>query len=296
MTPFDETFLNKLSVIKLLIKKTLLSGLAGEKSLRQRGGKLEFSEYRDYAPGDETRYIDWNVFGRSEKLFVKEFAREESAEVYLILDLTASMGSPIKIEFAKQLAVALGYVSLVAGHRLHLIGFSGETLTTLPEFHRENDVFALMKFLEPLEPKGETRLNHILEKVDKETNRKGLIIFISDLMHQVNENTNAGEIREEFRRFTNRGFDVNIIHLLTPAEIEPPLTGWVKLRDAETNKTKTVFINQNTRTNYDKELNRFIEDWQSFCLKHNIRYFNIKTDTPLETIILDFLRKGGLLK
>lgn len=303
---FDKTFLKKIAALKFLVKKILLTGASGEKNIRQRGGKLEFSEYRDYTLGDEAKYIDWNVFGRTEKLFIKEFTKEESVNVYLVLDLTNSMGpaSPInKLDFAKQLSAALGYVALVAGHRFKTIGFSGNTLTTSPEFHREQEIFPLMQFLEPLPARSTTNLSYILQEINKQTSPsasggKGLIVFISDLMSQsgIDEHSDIPAIHKGFQRFINRGFEVNIIHLLAPSEIEIKLTGWTKLKDAETGKSRTLFINQAVKDNYCQELNKFIEDWKSFCLKHNIRYFHIKTDTPLETTILNFLRKGGLLK
>ncbi|MBI4835290.1 MAG: DUF58 domain-containing protein [Planctomycetes bacterium] len=292
---FNDEFLQKLSSLKLIVKKILLSGVIGEKSFRQKGGKVEFSEYRDYSPGDETKHIDWNVFGRTEKLFVKEFAREESVNVYLIMDLTKSMDynpRSNKFLFAKQLLAALSYIALVAGHRVKTIGFSNETITISPEFYREQDIFELMKHIDPLKADGRTNFDHILAEIDKETPSKGIIIFISDLMTQ----TDSLNPKEGFIRFINRGFEANLLNILSPEETDITLNGWIKLRDSETNDIKPVFVTRAIKNNYSQELNKFTEEWNSFCLQHNIRYFYIKADTPLETIVLDFLRRGGLLR
>jgi hypothetical protein len=311
---FNDEFLQKLSSLKLIVKKILLSGAIGEKSIRQKGGKVEFSEYRDYSPGDETKHIDWNVFGRTEKLFVKEFAREESVNVYLVLDLTKSMDynpHSNKLAFAKQLSAALSYIALIAGHKVKTIGFSNETITVSPEFHREQDIFELMKHIDPLKADGRTNFDRILAEIDKQTASKGIIIFISDLMPQSNlppEKEGAPDVvgglpivprsiaERGFIRFINRGFEVNLLNILSPEETDIPLNGWIKFRDSETNEIKPVFVSRAIKDSYSQELNKFTEEWSSFCLQHNIRYFYIKTDTPLETIVLDFLRKGGLVR
>ncbi|MEK7450241.1 MAG: DUF58 domain-containing protein [Planctomycetota bacterium] len=322
---FDEDFLKKLARLKWLVQKTVYSGTGGEKSLRQKGGRLEFSDYRKYSPGDETRYIDWNIFGRTEKLFIKEFAREESFPVYLLLDTTTSMKTPgparnktkgIKFKYTCQIAAALGYIGLITRNRLQLFGFSDKTLKHSPVFQKENQIFGALKFLESLIPHGETHLTLILNSLNKQIRKKGLLILISDLMG-FQPASPAGKPESEslaiaglaplsagreILEFVRRGFDVSIFHLLDQEEEQPFAPPWrdgpVKLKDSETGATKTVFINKKIELLYRQTLKQFIEEWHSFCLQHGIKYFHV--DTPagagLETLILTFLRQGGLLK
>lgn len=289
---FDTEFLKKLAYLKFVVKKILLSGGVGEKTSRQRGGRLEFSDYRKYAPGDEANYIDWNVFARTGKLFVKEFAKEEEYLVYLVLDLTASMGPTKqvnKLNYAKQLTCALGYVALVAGNRLKISGFSNNSLSLSKEFYNEGQIYQVMEHLSPRLAQGKTNISYTLGELDKRLTEKGVLIIISDFFDPIDP-------RKELIRFTNRGFEVSIIHLISPAEENPDLAGPLKLKDVETSQTRSVFISDSERLTYRKELNNWIDAWKNFCHKHAIRYFHINTALPLEALVLNFLKRGGLLK
>lgn len=296
---FDEDFLKKLARLKLVVKRILLAGATGEKTSRQKGGRLEYCDHREYTPGDEANYIDWNVFGRTEKLFIKEFSREEEYNVYLVLDLTGSMQprpSPSNrnglLKYAKQLTVALGYIALVAGNRLKIIAFSADKLMVSPEFYGEDQIYPVMDFLRPLPAEGKTNLTRTLSEIDRLVRTKGLLVIISDLLDPAN--SPRGLVR-----FTNRGFEISIIHLLSATEPRwggVNLSGWVSLKDTETNQTRTIFISETERRLYRQALNNFLEGWKSFCLKHGIKYFHTDTTRPLEDLIFSFLKKGGLLK
>ena len=303
---FDEEFLQKFSRLKFIVRKVLAAGTTGEKTIRQKGGRIEFSDYRKYSPGDEAQRIDWNVFGRTEKLFIKEFAREESLPVYILLDLTASMAAPRrskktpardeKFTYACQLAAALGYIGLVTDNPLRIFGFSGQLLKTSTEFRGESQALDVLKFLESLDARGETDLSVALNSLNKQIRAKGLLILISDLMESRADGERGILAGEYLLKFVQRGFVVSVFHLLTRAEENPVLTGWVKLKDAEIGATRTVLVDEKKRTEYLQTLNKFIEEWQSFCAKHNIKYFHVNTDLALETLLLNFLRQGGLLK
>jgi len=276
---FNEEFLRQLSALRLVVKKMLWSG-GGEEPLAQRGGRLEFNDYRNYTAGDETRYVDWNVFARTEKLFIKEFAREEELPVYLILDRSASVKA--KWDYARRLTAALGYVTLIAGHRLRVLAISDQQTLTTPVFAREDQAFELFKFLETLSFSGKTDLSGSLSELSPHTERKGLFVLISDLF-------DTAASGESFLRFVERGLEVVIIHLLSKEEENPQLAGWLKLKDIETAQTLNLELDQNTLSHYQKEFTGFLEQWRNFCLKNNVRYFYITDNQSLEKLVIDLI-------
>ncbi len=301
---FDEEFRKKLSRLKFMVKKILLAGTEGEKTGRKKGGTIEFSDFRKYASGDETRYIDWNVFARTEKLFIKEFSKEEDFPVYLVLDLTTSMQPrPIrsgtvyqatKLNQAKRLIAALGYIALVTGNRVRIAGFSDDALKISNEWQGEDKILEVMKFLEPLPARGRTNLIHTLMQLNKHAREKGLLILVSDLMQGTEPDyLGAGK---GLIRFTNRGFEASVIHLLSREEENPPFSGWVKLKDSETGEIQTLWLGEKERDIYLKELTAFSEEWRRFCLHHGIKYFRINNTTSTEDLVLNFLKRGGLLR
>jgi len=297
---FDESFLKKLYTIGLIVKKQILNKSAGEKSAFRRGGKIEFSDYRNYSFGDDIKQVDWNVFGKTEKLFIKEFDKEESTTVYLVLDLTLSMSLSNEINskanLAKKLVVALGYVSLLAGHKLNLITLSGQEVKSFPKFRRANDIFNVMRFLEAAKPDGATEHEVIIREMRRKIKEKGIIVFISDLMIQKSGTGDFNDIKKGFLVFKKSNFEINIIQLLSSADMNAKAKGRLKLVDSETGEIKNVFVDETVSDEYMKEVNKFVEDWKSFCIAHGMHFFYITADTPLEEAMMKIIRQGVLLK
>lgn len=347
----NDDFLKKLRILKLMVRRLIGAGSEGERISRKRGGNIEFKDYRKYALGDEPRYIDWNLFGRTERLYIKEFAKEDAFPIYILLDQTSSM-QPLsdrgrakavarltqtttktiektlsaKFIRARQLAAALGYVGMVAGHPTRVIGFSwsetGAELNLSPLFRRESEVMELLKYLERLTTGGQTNLAAVLKELHEKLRTRGLLILISDLFDLsyldpqpsfavpkpsigqlrsgVGQHTldkrHLDNPRRALLRFRARGFEISLMHVLAQSEEDPPFRGWVTLRDAETNEGQLTFASDDTLNDYRALLNQFAEDWRRFCLKHSLKYFYANDSIPLEKIIFDFLRRGGLLR
>ena len=310
---FDDDFFKKLRLLKFMVQRLLGAGAEGERISRKRGGNIEFKDYRKYSPGDETRYIDWNLFGRTERLYVKEFSKEDAFPIYLLLDQTTSMqpkparrlggkGKQIlstKFVRARHLVAALGYVSLIASHPTQVIGFSWTEpeaiLSISPVFHRVNELMPLLKLLQNISTRNQTNLAAVLKQIHATLRQRGLLIIISDLFDQGNVSGHMAA-RHALLQFRARGFEVCIIHTLAQPEEVPAFRGWVNLKDAETNESQFVFASEDTIEDYRTHLNRFAEDWRRFCLNHEIKYFYVNDLIPLEKVVFDFLRRGGLLK
>jgi uncharacterized protein (DUF58 family) len=289
---FSEQFLHRLEAIKQLLKRALMAGTAGERVARQKGGRVEFIDHRGYAAGDEPRYIDWNLFGRTERLYVKEFASEQSSPLYVLLDNSASMRA--KSVYGKQLAAALGYTGLILGGPVRTAVFpvtgSGE-INISPVFGSENDLLNLIGFLKGYLPSGKTDIGAALTQLDKTIAKNGMLVIISDLLEE-----DSGRTKEMLVRFVKRGFRVYIMQVVSEEEANPGLVGSVILQDSETGQTQLVDADRTVQAAYRQRLAGFSDNWRSFCNQHSIRYSYTPTNKPLEQVIIEFLKTGGLLK
>lgn len=294
---FNAEFIQKLEKIRFVFKKLYLTGTVGERVMRQKGGRIEFAGHRDYSPGDEIRYLDWNAYARSEKLFIKEFAREESVPVYIIIDISASMMAG-KIDFARQLAIALGYIGLISAQPVRLFAFTNDNLHASRAFDSDKELHEMMNFYRQFEPSGQTDLFYALSKFDKLAAKKGFLIMLSDLF----ENLPAGregfdkDCRRILERLVSRGFLINIMHVSSGFDEIPRSDALYKLRDSESGEEKVVWVDNDALANYQHALLNFSEEWNTFCRKHNIKYFYLDTRLPIEDVIFKMLRQGELLR
>ncbi|MFH1230549.1 MAG: DUF58 domain-containing protein [Planctomycetota bacterium] len=304
---FSEEFIKKLEKLRFVVKKILFSGTVGEQIMRQKGGRLEFAGHRDYTHGDETRYIDWNAFARLERLYIKEFSQEQSIPLYILLDISTSMlstniqrparllrsgGDVIsKIDYAKQLAVVIGYIGLITGQPVRLFTFSQDSFHTSEIFESDKQLFEMMTFLRKLRAVGQTNIYDACTRFDKIINKKGFFILLSDLFE--NRGEDSHQILE---RLNSRGFIINIMHIFSGFDEIPRLSGLYKLRDLESGEEKVVWIDNKTISTYQHTFSSFSEGWNSFCLKHNIKYFYLNTRTSLEDVVFRLLRQRGLLR
>ncbi|MBI4712550.1 MAG: DUF58 domain-containing protein [Planctomycetes bacterium] len=303
---FNGNFLRRLEALEAIVKRILLAGTVGERVTRQKGGRIEFAGHRSYTPGDESRYIDWNAFGRTERLYIKEFAREEILPVYLLIDVSDSMGVPAEKEvYLKQLAAAIGYIGLAADAPLRIFAFnSGRRNSSAPlAISRFPDI---IKSLNDIPASGRTDIASALVTLEKTARQKGWLVLISDLM-EPSHSPPGGEkgwvaIRPETRqcllRFVRKGFTVNVIHLLSPEEEMPSLSGILRLKDSELAESgsETRPVTKKTLSDYRSELKIFCESWRHFCNHHNIEYFYLTTRKPFEEAVLALLKQGGFLR
>src|SRR5439155_13531871 len=154
MPLFDSDFLNKLEYLSLISKRVFRGSLLAQRRTMQLGGGIEFADHREYTPGDDFRYLDWNVFARHDELLLKRFEEEEDLHVYLLLDCSRSMafGDPPKFDYARQVAAALAYIALADLDRVAVVAFAGDILADFPLTRGKARILAMLKFLEGLEP------------------------------------------------------------------------------------------------------------------------------------------------
>src|SRR5215475_13232306 len=157
MPLFDSDFLQKLEYLSLVSKRVFRGQILAQRRTMQMGGGIEFADHREYTPGDDFRYLDWNLYARHEELLLKRFQEEEDLHVYLLLDCSRSMGygSPPKFDFARQVTAALAYIALADLDRIAIVAFANDIVADFPLTRGKGRILSLLKFLENLQPQGE---------------------------------------------------------------------------------------------------------------------------------------------
>ena len=296
---FDSAFLARLERLHLLSRRTFGGQSRAERRSHKLGSSLEFADYRPYVPGDDLRSIDWNIYGRSDKLFLKLFEEEEDLHIYLLVDASASMRwtardartdaplRPSKLDLARQLAGTLAYIGLANLDRVNLHYFSeglGDDLGTArgkSHFHR------VLAFLERLPAAaGQTSLLRSLRAFGQRTRRRGLVLILSDFF-------DARGYEEALNFLLYQQFEIQLIQLLDPAELHPRLQGDLRLTDSETQGVYEVTANDALVRAYEREVGTFLAGLETFCRRRQIGYRRATTDVPFEDFILKMLRGGG---
>ena len=291
MPILDAEFMNKLEQLELISRKVFTGRLKGERRSKKKGISIEFADYRDYSPGDDLRFLDWNIYGRLDKLFIKLFMEEEDLFVYLLVDRSLSMdfGEPSKLDYAKKVAAALGYITLINMERVSIGAFSDTVTAYFRPARGKSQMWKLFDFLEKVEADGETGLTESCRNFTLRNRTKGIVILLSDFLDP------AG-YEGAFRFFIGQKYDVFAIHILSDEEANPPYTGDLKLVDAETGGQAEITMSGPLMKVYRHRLHNFCEGLKSYCSKRGISYLYTTTGVPFEQLILSYLRQGGLVK
>ena len=284
-TFFSPEFLSQLERLSLLSRRAFRGSVKGERRSPRRGHSVEFADYRAYGVGDDLRYVDWNIYGRLDRLHVKLFVDEEDLCLHMLVDGSASMdfGSPSKLAYAVRVGAALGFVGLVSHERVG-VGILRERATEgWPPARGRNQVVALLDFLTDVRPGGPTRLNEALGGYALRAREPGLAVIVSDLLDP--QGFEAG-----VRALLERRFDVHIVHVLDPGELNPDLAGDFRLYDAETGEARDVTVDGEAMRGYRERLARFLERVETFCRSHEVGYHRVSTETPVEEFVVAQLR------
>lgn len=284
---FDSAFLQKLEYFTLVSRRLHRGESRGEHRTFRKGTSLDFIDYRMYQPGDDFRYIDWNIYGRLGKLLVKLFSAEEDLTLYLLLDKSESMcfGSPRKIDYARRIAAALGFIGIANMERVGITEFSSELGQSLAPLRSRKHLFSLFDFFLKVRIAGGTNLNRSLADFALRTHRPGLAIIISDLLDP--EGVELG-----LKALLYRKFDVILIQILDEGEIAPRIHGALRLEDSESGDTERVTVDSELLQIYRKKVIEYFRWIEIFCLDREIEYLRTTTQVPFEDLILKYLRRG----
>ncbi|PYM43210.1 MAG: DUF58 domain-containing protein [Candidatus Rokuibacteriota bacterium] len=287
--PFSSEFLAQLERLALLSRRVFRGRVRGERRSPRRGHSVEFCDYRAYGVGDDLRYVDWNIYGRLDRLHVKLFVDEEDLCLHLLLDASASMdfGAPTKLEYGARLAAALGFVGLVGMERVGVGVLRERVAEGWSPTRGRNQVVNLFEFLGRVGPAGGTSLNDGLGNYAMRAREPGLAVVVSDLMDPAGFETGV-------RALLERRFDVHLVHVLAPEEMDPELAGDLRLVDAETGETRELSVDGEALRTYRERLRQFLERVETFSRTQEIGYHRVTTDTPVEEFVLAQIR-GRLL-
>jgi uncharacterized protein (DUF58 family) len=287
----DEEFLKKIEQLSLVSRKVIMGKIHGERLTRRRGQSVEFADYRQYSPGDDLRMIDWNIFGRLERLFLKLFLEEEDLHVYILVDASASMkfGKPSKLFYAKRAAAALGYIALANFDRVAVGSFADGSVRMLRSLRGKKSVMRLLGFLARATAEGATDAAGSLRSFAVTHRSKGVVILISDLMDKRGP--------EAALRYLMAGaHDVFVIQVLAPEEINPELAGDLTLVDCEDLDETEVTVSAPLIRAYRQSLDSFLAGVKNYCTGRGMTHIVAPTTLSLETLILDYLRHRGVLE
>jgi uncharacterized protein (DUF58 family) len=291
-TLLDPAFLKKLEALSLVSKRVFAGQTKGERRSLKRGSSVEFADFREYALGDDLRYVDWKAYGRLEKLFLKLFVEEEDLSIHLLIDTSESMnfGSPLtKADYARRVAAALGYVALSEYDRVLLASFSGKLGERMPPLRGKPGVFPFFQFLETkLSIGGETRFGDALTQYAAQAKNVGIAIILSDFF----DDTHVQGIRA----LLSRRYQVVLLHILDEEELHPTLTGDLRLVDSETGAVREVSISPHLLAQYDAQVQSFCTGLQQLAGRYNLEYVRTSTALPFEDVVLKSLRGRGLLR
>ncbi|MCM8711784.1 DUF58 domain-containing protein [Clostridium sp. SYSU_GA19001] len=285
---FDSEFLKKLDNIALNAKITMNEGAAGGRKSKAKGSSVEFSDFREYSIGDDFRRIDWNAYGRFERLFVKLFMEEREAIVNIFIDCSKSMdfGSPKKCLTALKLSGVLSFLALNNLDRVCINQIKGTVLNQSNSVTGKNMFYRCLDFLQKTEFSGETNINGCLKR--KDIKARGISIIISDFFSK-------DGMEEGIKYLLYKNQQVILIHVLSPEELKPEIYGQVRLVDSESGEGRNLTITPTILKHYEKNLNLFINNIKSFSNKLGVTYIQVSSEDKIEKIIFDYLAQAGVI-
>lgn len=285
-------FMHRLDQLELASRRIVQGRLQGERRSRRRGTSVEFADYRNYAVGDDLRRIDWNIYSRLEKLFLKLFLEEEDLRVHTLVDTSLSMnfGSPTKLFFAKKIAAALSYIGMVHHDRVTVEAFASSLQGDGPgPMRARSQIRRLLYYLEQMQPAGTSDMNSAIKAFATRNSGPGVVVVISDFLDKNGYET-------ALRYLIARNFEVYVIHVLSPDEVEPPMTGDLRLIDAEDGDMAEITITAPLLDRYRRTVEAFKSGLRDWCAQRGIHYTFTTSDASFERLVLEYMRRNGLVK
>ncbi len=287
---FDPTQLTKLGWLTLLAREVVEGFLTGVHKSPYKGFSVEFAEHRQYFPGDEIRHIDWRVYGKTDRYYVKEFEEETNLKAYLLVDASGSMayrgGKAVsKFEYAQFVAGSLAYLML---HQLDAVGLVVHDTRVRqfmqPRAHSKH-LLHILQSLEETKPGGETSLAPIWNDLAGKLKRRGLVIILSDCFDKVDSLLHA------LRHLRHQRHDLLLFHILAPDEIEFPFRKWTQFRNLENASERRLVDPSRLRHDYLQSFNEFCRRLREETARMNIDYHLMRTDEPVDRALGVYLSR-----
>jgi len=287
----DQETMHRLEQLSLVSRKISTGRQKGERRSRRRGSSTDFADYRNYVPGDDLRFLDWKIYGRLERLFLKLFLEEEDLRVNILIDTSPSMvfGEPEKLRYAKHVAAALGYVCLSRMDSLTVKAFGDSLHHSFGPKRGKVNSGAYFDFLTNLKPAERTSLLKSFRSFAWTSGKRGLIVVISDFY-------DFQGYEEAFRQLFGGNFEVLVLHVLSPQEVKPDFQGDIRLVDCEFDVTTDVSMGGTVLDLYGRTLAAFCKGMKDYVIGRGGYYLLTTTDSPFERLVLDVLRRRGIIR
>lgn len=286
----DSAFMARLDQLDVMSRKMLAGKMKGERRSKRRGQSVEFADYRNYVVGDDLRFIDWNIYARLDRLFLKLFLEEEDLSLYVIVDVSKSTdyGDPHKALYIKKVAAALGYIGLVNYNRVNVTAMADGIVAETGAMRGRRQVARMIDFLQRLAPAGPSYFADSCKRFALAHRNKGVCVVLSDFFDK-------GGYEAGLRYVAGGKYDLFCVQALSPQEIDPDLQGDLKLRDMEDDDLAEVSITQPLLKQYKANLNAYCLALKDYVTRRGGTYLFTSTAVPFDTLVLNYLRERGLL-
>jgi uncharacterized protein (DUF58 family) len=287
----DPEFMNRLDSLDVISRKIMQGKLQGERRSKRRGQSVEFADHRPYVKGDDLRFVDWNIYGRLEQLFLKLFIEEQDLTVHIVADISASMsfGEPSKEVFIKKLTAALGYVSLVNNNRVNISLFADGIVGQLPNMRGRNYLHKMADFLLTTDCDGVSHFEKTCKQLSARRIGSGINIVLSDFLFKENYDS-------ALRRLIGKHYDLYVIQVLSAQELSPEISGELKLVDIEDTDIAEITVSAALMKYYKRNLNSYCNELKDFCTRRGAVYVLANSSDSVETLVLNYLRRIRLLR
>ncbi len=281
----------QLERMELVSRKIFRGRVKGERRSRRKGQSVEFADFRSYVPGDDLRFVDWNLYARLEKLFLKLYLEEEDLHFYALLDASTSMdfGDPTKLHYAMQLAASLGFIGLCRADRVRIETLAQSLHQRGPVFRGRGQLWRMLQFLSTIQAGDNVPLADGVKNFCLRNTGKGIVILISDLLDK-------SGYEAALRYLLAQHMDVYVVHVLSAEELQPDVKGDLKLVDGEDDDVAEITVSRPLLDRYQRTLAAFVDGARDFCTRRGIAYVMVSTRLPVEQLVSNYLRRRGLVR
>ncbi|RCS41558.1 DUF58 domain-containing protein [Bremerella cremea] len=284
----DPQTLANVQGLRLRAKHIVEGLIAGSHRSPHRGFSIEFAEHRDYAPGDDLRYLDWKVLGRTDKYYIKQFEDETNLICNLVVDVSESMryrgptAAISKLEYAQCLAATIGWLILQQQDAVGLVTFDDQIRNLVPASGSPVQLQQVIDVLQTAESKEKTQMGPLLHELSGRLNRRGLVIVMSDFFDEVDS------IMAGLKHLRYRKHDIVLLQILDPAELDFPFDRPTMFHGLEA-FPELLADPISVRKAYRQEIEAFVNDLRSQALANQMDYAQIRTDQPFDAVLRNFL-------
>jgi uncharacterized protein (DUF58 family) len=288
---FDGDFLRKLEYLNVVARKILAGSLRADRQSPRRGTSAEFADHRSYAEGDDFRHVDWHLFGRLEELFIKRYREEENLHLTVLLDASRSMdlGVRNKLNYGLQVTAALAYIGMANMDCVNVLPFTDRLQEGLWKLKGRGKVFTLFDYLKTVDTGADTDLVKSFKEFVQRERRRGVVIVVSDFY-----DFDGIESALKFLKYPKN--DIYVIHVVDEQEETPPVRGDLRLVDSESGGFREINVTDAMLARYREAFSELMQRVESYCIRSEIGYSRANTRVEFDELVLNILRRGGLIR